>query len=546
VSDARTDDSGRRRDEPGAESSHGHRAVLGPWVAVALSLVLATAYHVGALAPGERPLLNLDDGYIHARLAENLVGTGVLGINPGDGGGGSSSLLWTLLVGAGVALGLPGDLAAGLLSLCGLALAVGIASRLCFDLLPPAPAWVASIAVALSGQTVALGLSGMESLLFAGLVIAGLRDAMLGRRWNGTLLFSLAACVRAEAVLAALAFFAVLLALRGRQVGLPRPARGLMQLLVVVATAAIAVLALAALGQGMPATLAARRWLYGMGETILPGPEQWTGAIPLLLEDLWLRLSIAQGPGHFVGHAWALVVVVLAAAGLLASFRIRQRAVLPLYFILQMVFVVLVLGSDSHLSRYLAPLWIMAPLVVTEGWRAIVRRIPSRRVTIPILVLLLALCLPQAINWAGWHRRSTEHLRDVHLAMTHRIAEAVPADEAVAAFDIGLLSYMGDRRIVDMGGMTDPEMIRAMRRSDVPRLLADRDVRYAVFPEADHPGPRYVYVTRLGFDPGRLGAPLARTAVRVTDLGYLSATKVAMPALALYELRREVKPASGR
>jgi hypothetical protein len=207
-----------------------------------------------------------------------------------------------LLVGAGVALGLPGDLAAGLLSVCGLALAVGVASRLCFDLLPPAPAWVASIAIALSGQTVALGLSGMESLLFAGLVIAGLRDAMVGRRWNGTLFFSLAACVRAEAVLAVLAYFAVLLALRGRQFRLPRPARGLMQVLVVIAAAAIGVLALAALGQGMPSTLAARRWLHGMGEAILPGPEQWTGAIRLLLEDLWLRLSIVQGPGHFVGH----------------------------------------------------------------------------------------------------------------------------------------------------------------------------------------------------------------------------------------------------
>jgi hypothetical protein len=314
----------------------------------------------------------------------------------------------------------------------------------------------------------------------------------------------------------------------------------------VVAAAAIAVLALAALGQGMPSTLAARRWLYGMGEAILPGPEQWTGAIPLLLEDLWLRLSIVQGPGHFVGYAWAFVVAALAAVGFFASFRMRQRAILPLYFILQMVFVVFVLGSDSHLSRYLAPLWIMAPLVVTEGWRAIMRHIPSRRLTIPTLVLLLALYLPQAVNWAGWHRRSVEHLRDVHLAMTHRIADAVPADEAVAAFDIGLLSYMGDCRIVDMGGMTDPEMVRAMRRSEVPRLLADRDVRYAVFPEADHPGPRYLYVTRLGFHPGRLGAPLARTAVRGTDLRYLRATKVAMPALALYELRRDVKTASGR
>lgn len=546
MSGARTDDPGRQRDEPGAESSHGHSAVLGPWVAVALSLVLAMAYHVGALTPGERPLLNLDDGYIHARLAENLVGSGVLGINPGSGGGGSSSLLWTLLLGAGVALGLPGDLAAGLFSLCGLALAVGIASRLCFDLLPPAPAWVASIAVALSGQTVALGLSGMESLLFAGLVIAGLRNAIVGRRWNGTLLFSLAACVRAEAVLAVLAYFAVLLALRGRQVGLPRPARGLMQILVVVATAALAVLALAALGQGMPSTLAARRWLYGMGEAILPGPEQWTGAIPLLLEDLWLRLSIVQGPGHLIGHAWAFGVAALAAAGFLASFRMRRRAVLPLYFILQMVFVVFVLGSDSHLSRYLAPLWILAPLVVTEGWRAIVRHIPSRRLSIPILVLLLASYLPQAVNWAHWHRRSVEHLRDVHLAMAHRIADAAPADEAVAAFDIGLLSYVGDRRIVDMGGMTDPEMTRALRRFEVPRLLAAKDVRYAVFPEADHPGPRYLYVIRLGFDPGRLGAPLARTAVRATDLSYLRSTQVAMPALALYELRREVRTASGR
>jgi hypothetical protein len=515
----------------------GRRVVLGPWVAIALSLSLALVYHAGTLEPGARPLLNLDDGYIHGRLAENLVGTAVLGLNPGDGGGGSSALLWTLLVGAGVAVGLPGALAAGLLSVLGLALAVGLASRLSFDLLPPAPAWIASIAVATGGQTVALGLSGMESLLFAGLVIAGVRDATLGRRGRGTLFLCLAAGVRTDALLAALAVCVVASVFSGREPGSPKPWPDWMRFAAVVAAAAAAVLGLAVLGQELPSTLEARRWLYGMGDSVLPGREQWTGVIPSLLGDLWIRLSGMQGPGHVVGHAWAALAAALAIAGCGDLCRQHARAHLPVYLFIQAAFVVLVLGSDGQLSRYLAPLWMLAPLIVARGWCAIGRRLGSL-LTVPLLVFLLALYVPQAFRWSGWHRGAVEHLRDAHLEMALRVTETVPADEAVAAFDVGLLSYAGDGRlIVDMGGLTDPGMARAMRRAEVPEALAARGVRYAVFPETDHPGPRYLYATRLGFVPGRLGAPLARTTVRTDDLSYLNPTKVAMPALALYELR---------
>ena len=496
------------------------RARAGPWIATLLSLALALVYFQQAGEPGIRFLLGLDDGYIHAQLAENLVASGVLGLNEGSGGGGSSSLLWTLLISALVALGVPGDLAAGLLSLFSLGFAVG-------------------------GQNVALGLTGMESLLFAGLLFAGFHDAILGRRWNGALFFSLASLVRVEAVLAAGSFFVVRLWMMRRNSGrrLERSvlAKPYLQLAVVVVAAMAGVSVLAALGQEFPSTLGARRWLYGMNESLIPGREQLTILLPYLSRDLWARLCVVQGPGGAVGQIWGALVLALSVAG--GVYAIRTRGLLasiPIYMVLQTIFVVFVLGSDSHLSRYLAPVWMLMPLLVVLGWEAVTCRFAGRWWVLvqPIaVVLLLAAFVPQGFHWAVWHKGSTAHLRTVHLAMAESVARAVALDESVAAFDVGLLAYRSGRRVVDMGGVTDKRMLRALWRKETPRVLDAMGVDYVVLPEGVDPGSRGVYGVRLGFDARRLRL-IGRVAVQARDLGYLNPTKVAMPALGLYETRR--------
>ena len=153
------------------------------------------------------------------------------------------------------------------------------------------------------------------------------------------------------------------------------------------------------------------------------------------------------------------------------------------------------------------------------------------------VVLLLAAFVPQGFHWAVWHKGSTAHLRTVHLAMAESVARAVALDESVAAFDVGLLAYRSGRRVVDMGGVTDKRMLRALWRKETPQVLDAMGVDYVVLPEGVDPGSRGVYGARLGFDARRLRL-IGRVAVEGRDLGYLNPTKVAMPALGLYEIRR--------
>ncbi len=63
-----------------------------------LAMALALGFHLLARGGDVGFRLNADDGYIHAEIAEHLARTGFLGFNPGERGGGTSSLPWTLLL----------------------------------------------------------------------------------------------------------------------------------------------------------------------------------------------------------------------------------------------------------------------------------------------------------------------------------------------------------------------------------------------------------------------------------------------------------------
>jgi hypothetical protein len=68
------------------------------WAGSAILIIIAVAIVISSRQTEGRLVYSLDDPYIHMSMARNLVEGGAWGVNPGEFTGASSSPLWTLLV----------------------------------------------------------------------------------------------------------------------------------------------------------------------------------------------------------------------------------------------------------------------------------------------------------------------------------------------------------------------------------------------------------------------------------------------------------------
>jgi hypothetical protein len=77
------------------------------------------------------------------------------------------------------------------------------------------------------------------------------------------------------------------------------------------------------------------------------------------------------------------------------------------------------------------------------------------------------------------------------------ILQNQPANARVAAFDIGKISYVLDRPVVDLGGLVDPVYEPYLRSGRAPLYLEERHVSLVVLPSGGLAG-------QLGFSQSQL------------------------------------------
>jgi hypothetical protein len=405
----------------------------------------------------------LDDSWIHMQFARNLAEGRGFAYNPGVPVSGSTAPLWTLLLGGAFAVFGSQPALAKALGLAAALTTAWLAGRL-------AETWtesrelglLASVLTALAGPMVWGALSGMEVSLAALLVCASLLFNARGSPWAAAGALGLAVLARPEAVLLLPLFW-----LSGRLTW----RRGMSWLAPVAAgLGPWVVFNWATTGTPLPATAAAKieGGLVGLLAGVREPAATMLFARPWQFASEWTRwlwqvdalVPILLLPGlWWLGRRWGrpalapacVLLVHPVAMALLAPYRgpAFQEGRYSIH-LLPLAFVVAVAPLST-----LSPVWGEGRV---RGVRGYARWVVGLALLAGVLV-----ALPPAASRYAWAVQNIEAMQ-VHLG--HWVERHTPPTARLALNDVGAITYLSRREIVDVMGLVTPAIIPFRREGE--------------------------------------------------------------------------------
>jgi len=493
----------------------------------AIGVALVLLVHVTALAwmaSGTLSGFGLDDAWIFQVVARNFAATGVLGFLPGQVSSGATSVLWPWLLAANFRWihADPVAYTLGLGMLCEVAAALAILGVLRADGWSVEWATAAACSLAASGNWLWLAVNGMEAVLFVALGCAAIYAARCGRDWLCAALLTALVLTRLEGFALA-GILVVALWWRERRLRLwPFVAAAATLLSVLVWSHATR-------GTWMPTTMAGRRWLAGAGV-----------APPSALLQLWVqRLIVLAGHVHVAELIARSALFGVAGAGLWwGCRRTTGLMTLALWTAAQLAAYAIVLPSIGNGGRYQPMVLALIGPWTIAGVRA--TRRPA--VQTAVLASVVVLGLSSLIVWRGVTEAATTHINSVHRRAAAWIAAKVPAEEPIAAYDIGALAWeLPGRRVIDLGGLVDPAYLPFMRARAAWQYLDLQHVRWVAVPERAPDTPPQIVAPlalalglfandRPGIERWSASTPMAVWSVGWNSVGH------AYPQIGVYEI----------
>lgn len=422
-----------------------NRRVIG--LALAIAILSAGAY---LLASGTyfRTGYPLDDAYIHQTFARNLVRDGQWAVNPGEPTAGSTSPLWTLLLSLGYLLHIPHPIWT-------YGLGIGLLAGMAFLAIhwtrtyPDAQSWLIAAAgglMATEWHLVWASVSGMEILLLSLLVLSiffQLTRPAPRWLWIG-ILGGLAVWVRPDGLTLlgpiGLALLACCLSRRSW--------KEWSAVLVPFALffGGLLIFNYTLSGSIWPNTFAAKQTEYevlqqtpiltrylklwfvpltGVGLILLPGLVRYV--VLSIRKKAWSELGLFLWLAGYIGiYAWKLPVVYQ-----------HGRYLMPVIPVLIMLSILGLRGLNLPELKY--------------RWRFVFSRVYlGLWIVIPIGFMVLG---------AQAYARDVAVIESEMVESARWIAANTPADSVIAAHDIGALGYYGNRRILDLAGLINPQII---------------------------------------------------------------------------------------
>lgn len=435
----------------------------------------------------------LDDSWIHQVYARNLALGGEWAFVPGQPSAASTSPLYTVVLAAGYALDVPYAVWTHAMGAAALALTGLIGARLAERLTQSRRlAWAAGLALVLAWHLLWAAAAGMETMLFSLLTLV-----LIARAWhevdisNGqsAAVAARGAVFGAAAALAALARpeGVTLAALVGAALIVVRP-HGWRGTLIWAAAAAAAfgvvaapylILNLNLTGGLLPNTASAKRAQAAVILAMVSYPERvrdmvlpmLAGGQALLLPGaVWYTAATAtqtrrsrRAALDLLLPAWVVWLVLLYAAWLPAPYQ-HGRYVMPA---LPALIVCGVVGTH----------WLLERARLSVGGRVVTRALA--------LAAMLVFLYFGAIAGPAVYRRDVQVIDEEMVAAARWIAANIPAQDLLAAHDIGAVGYFAPRPILDIAGLISPEAIPIYHdREALYALMRERDARYLLaFPD---------------------------------------------------------------
>jgi hypothetical protein len=437
--------------------------VGGGW-ARAIALLLIVTFYVLTFS---KPVTQLDDAFISYRYALNLATGHGLVFNPGEYVEGYTNLLWTLLIAAGIKFGGEAEALGHWLSVTFGAAALIATYAYAARLLPKNVVWLALLApigVLTANSFVCWTTSGLETPLFAFLVVSAALALAWQRRTLAAILSLLATTTRPEGVLlaASLLGYDFVMELTARR-GAPWFRR--------LAGAAFPCLIFAG---GLVLLTLFRVWYYG---DVVPNTfYAKVGGIPISRGWIYLRNFLVDGPG------------LLVPGILVAAFTVPRFRPACVFIALNAAYVVVIGGDVFSVGRFLLP---ALPMMLAGAIAGAFSVWPRGRALSTGMLALLPACMAWSLygTWpAGWGppdydfphmeptsfphsaKRSASRIHWIFLPdedeLKHqqlaRIRQLQPPVHKLALVGIGKLGYWGHEfTILDMVGLTDRHIARS-------------------------------------------------------------------------------------
>ncbi|HBL26791.1 MAG TPA: hypothetical protein DD490_08155 [Acidobacteria bacterium] len=441
----------------------------------------------------------LDDSWIHLQFARQLAAGEGLAYNSGELVTGSTAPLWTALL--ALLFYLPGSVIVWT-KVLGMALYLaGVAATFRLGSALGLGRGLASFAAALTLATSWLvwsSLSGMEVPLFVALSLAGislhLRErAEPGRPPLAAGVFAVAALARPEGLLLlVLSLVDHALVFRREEDGalaLSRPPLHRVLtggLLAVCALVGPVVFYRLAGGSFLPTTFAAKG---GELRRFLPDLQYLYTVLGVLLRE-------------------QPYMVLLAGAGILALVERlgtpRDRGLLPALWLVALPLAYSTISPAGrgqllgNFGRYYFPFFpvliLLGVLGLERAAEAVGPRLRAGTLRLPLHAVAIALVLWPTLSalarGAGRYAQSVANVQDSDVAMARWLAPRLHPEAVLAVNDIGALKYLLPNRVIDLAGIANPEIRRAINQA----MQEKRPWEPAVAAEIDRRRPDYLVV----------------------------------------------------
>ncbi|HEY3873962.1 MAG TPA: hypothetical protein VGM92_00665 [Candidatus Kapabacteria bacterium] len=392
----------------------------------------------------------LDDVYIHARFAQNLLHGWSYSFNPGETLTADTSPLWVLLIAIGGLFTIRLELVAILLSMIAyLAIGPGVyrVARNLFSI-EENFARLAGMLTVLCSRLIWSALSGMETALAALLMLLVVEEHLRSRsrdclRPREAMWLGLGLLVRPEFLFVAAVCAVDWLVARYRN---RANFSSLTMMLISGAAIATPVFFLPLLSRGS----------FVFHSSVVQGAK-----LSFLPNLKYFRFAFSiYGQND-------LILFILFVAGLWCL-RKKQEFYVPYIMVIGLpVLQSFVAPQFRHHGRYL---FIVFPLLILMGvaaWEQITRTIPMKRWMSLVLVdLMIAMAIVEAGRWIWIEANSVRNISDQHLHVVQWLRENMQPQDTLAIDDAGAIGYFLNKPVVDLTGLMTPSLWKLQHNQD--------------------------------------------------------------------------------